>query len=137
MTTKKLHPSIQKFKEFVKANPLITQEVRNGNATWQELYEDWYLLGEEDSRWEAFRNVQKNEDVNTEVTPEETKSDWMGQMMGIVKNMDPNQVQSHLSNLSQAIGAVQGLLSQFQGSKQVNQVKKTDSPPNLFSFRKD
>ncbi|SFA75932.1 MULTISPECIES: YlbD family protein [unclassified Bacillus (in: firmicutes)] len=137
MTTKNLHPSVLKFKEFVKANPLITQEVRKGNATWQELYEDWYLLGEEDSRWEAFRNVQKNEDVNVEVTSEETKSDWMGQMMGIVKNMDPNQVQSHLSNLSQAIGAVQGLLSQFQGSKQVNEVKKPDSPPNPFSFRKD
>ena len=57
MTEKKLHPSVLQFKEFVKNNPKIIQEVRKGKATWQELYEDWYLLGEDDSRWETIGTV--------------------------------------------------------------------------------
>ncbi len=40
----------------------------------------------------------------------------MSNIMGAVKNMDPNQVQHHINNLSQAIGAIQGVLSQFQWS---------------------
>ncbi len=54
MAQKKLHPSVIKFKEFVKNNPKLIQEVRKGKATWQELYEDWYVLGEEDKRWETL-----------------------------------------------------------------------------------
>ena len=42
MAKKNLHPSVQKFKGFVKDHPELIQEVRKGNTTWQELYEDWY-----------------------------------------------------------------------------------------------
>lgn len=59
MMPKKLHPSVVNFKEFVSNNPKLILEVRKGEATWQELYEDWYLLGEEDSRWEIIRSENK------------------------------------------------------------------------------
>ncbi|NRD78756.1 hypothetical protein HPT25_15445 [Bacillus sp. BRMEA1] len=135
MTEKKLHPSIQKFKEFVKNNPNLIQEVRKGKSTWQELYEDWYLLGEEDQRWERL-----GEETETESSPKQTESkgDFMSNMMGMFKKMDQNQIQSHLNNLSQAIGAIQGLLSQFQGPKSTNgPVNPPEGPRNPFSFRKD
>ncbi len=72
MTKTKLHPSVEKFKEFVKQNPRVIKEVRDGNATWQELYEDWYLLGEEDSRWDSYR---ENKD-NTQKTEEKKVTGW-------------------------------------------------------------
>jgi len=135
MTTKKLHPSVLEFKEFVKNNPKIIQEVRKGKATWQELYEDWYLLGEEDTRWET---------IGSETSPEvekkstDSKGDWMTNIMGMMKNMDPNQVQHHINNLSQAIGAIQGVLSQFGGSSPGGSpVKPVEGPKHPFSFRKD
>lgn len=68
MTKTKLHPSVEKFKEFVKQNPQIIKEVRAGNTTWQELYEDWYLLGEEDSRWDSYK-----ENKDEAQKPEEKK----------------------------------------------------------------
>jgi hypothetical protein len=134
MSQKKVHPSIMKFKEFVRNNPKIIQEVRKGNATWQELYEDWYLLGEDDSRWDSI-----GEEKITEVeSSSEKKTDWMSTITGMMKKMDPNQVQHHINTLSQAIGAIQGLLTQFQGSNQPpNQVRNLDGPKNPFSFRKD
>lgn len=134
MSQKKVHPSIEKFKGFVRNNPKVIQEVRKGNATWQELYEDWYLLGEDDSRWDSI-GKEKNTDVES---ASEKKTDWMATISGMMKKMDPNQVQHHINNLSQAIGAVQGLLTQFQGGNQPpNQARNIEGPKSPFSFRKD
>ncbi|OIK14065.1 hypothetical protein BIV60_13200 [Bacillus sp. MUM 116] len=143
MVQKKLHPSVVKFKEFVKNNPNIIQEVRKGKATWQELYEDWYLLGEEDARWEQIgkeenKKNELTEDGEEQETTTEKKGDLLSNIMGMVNNMDPNQIQNHINNLSQAIGAIQGVLSQFQGSNGAKPSgKPQDGPINPFSFRKD
>ena len=136
MTQKKLHPSVLQFKEFVKNNPQIIKEVRNGKATWQELYEDWYLLGEEDTRWQTMDAEKKPESKTDQVS----KTDWLSNVMGMVKKMDPNQMQNHINSLSQALGAIQGVLSQFQGGN-VNansrQANPQEGPKHPFSFRKD
>ncbi|GLB61194.1 YlbD family protein [Cytobacillus sp. NCCP-133] len=134
MSDKKLHPSVVKFKEFVKQNPQIIKEVRTGNATWQDLYEDWYLLGEEDSRWDSFKENKKSEKSSNE-----KKSDWMGNIMGTLKQMDSNQMQGYINNLSQALSAVQGVISQFQGGKPAGGSSNSGNskPNNPFSFRKD
>ncbi|MDR7236163.1 hypothetical protein J2Y02_000772 [Neobacillus drentensis] len=134
MTEKKLHPSVLQFKEFVKDNPKIIQEVRKGKSTWQELYEDWYLLGEDDSRWETIGTVNDSESDSSS----ESKVDWMSSIVGMVKKMDPNQVQGHINNLSQALGAIQSVITQFQGNNPaVGSVKPPEGPKNPFMFRKD
>lgn len=147
MGQKKLHPSVIEFKEFVRNNPNIIQEVRKGSATWQELYEDWFLLGEEDERWEKLgkekevrKEVKKEvkKEAEEESIEEEKKTDWVGTITGMLKKMDPNQMQHHINNLSQAIGAIQGLLSQFQGTpSQPSNTREIEGPKNPFSFRKD
>lgn len=135
MKQKKLHPSVVKFKEFVKNNPKIIKEVRNGNATWQELYEEWYLLGEDDERWNTIGENKKSDDELSD----EKKSAWMSNITGMMKKIDPAQFQYHMNNLSQAIGAIQGLLSQFQGmnNQPANQAREIEQPRNPFAFRKD
>ncbi|WML38975.1 YlbD family protein [Neobacillus sp. OS1-2] len=134
MTQKKLHPSVLKFKEFVKSNPKIIKEVRDGKATWQELYEDWYLLGEEDQRWDVI-GTEKSTDTEPN---KESKGDWMANIMGMVKKMDPNQMQTHINNLSQALGAIQGVISQFQGGNSApGSSKPPEGPKHPFGFRKD
>lgn len=144
MTQKKLHPSVTKFKEFVRNNPKLIQEVRQGRATWQELYEDWYLLGEDDERWETI-GTGKNNDTelaisqkNKDESGEGKKADFMTAITGMMKKMDVNQFQNHVNNLSQAIGAIQGLLAQFQGNpSQPNNRGEIEGPKHPFSFRKD
>jgi hypothetical protein len=133
MMPKKLHPSVVNFKEFVRSNPKLILEVRKGKATWQELYEDWYLLGEDDSRWETVKpenNLKSDESTDK-------KGDWISTILGTVQKMDPEQVQHYINNLSQALGSIQGVLSQLQGSNKVNQEKQTNTPRHPFLFRKD
>ncbi|MBY0120825.1 YlbD family protein [Bacillus sp. S/N-304-OC-R1] len=134
MTKKELHPTVVQFKEFVKKNPKIVLEVREGRSSWQELYEDWYLLGEEDSKWESFRS-----DAQPENKTEEKKTDWMSNIFNSVKRMDPNQVQGYITNLNQALAAIQGVISQFQGSSNPGQKpSNVNQPPsNPFTFKKD
>ncbi|CAM3752834.1 YlbD family protein [Mesobacillus thioparans] len=133
MAKKKLHPSVEKFKEFVKAHPELAQEVRKGETTWQEMFEDWYLLGEDDPRWNT-KSDNKKDKKNDE---KDQKTDWLGTIMGAVKNMDPAQVQGQISNISQALGAIQGVLSQFQGKSGGSSGASNSGPAHPFSFRKD
>jgi hypothetical protein len=133
MTNKGLHPSIENFKVFVKNNPRVMEEVRSGKVTLQELYEEWFLLGEEDTRWDDFRSEKKEDGKSNEAN-----ADWMRTVLGTLKNMDPNQMQHYLGHLSQAIGAIQGVVAQFQnGSAQKNMNSSQNKPNNPFSFRKD
>lgn len=129
---KNLHPSVIKFKEFVKNNPALIMEVRNGNSTWQELYEDWYLLGEEDDRWATLGVKTNTEDKENN----EKKGDWMSTILGTVQKMDPDQIQHYINNFSQALGAIQGVISQFQGSQPKQGAAKIEHK-HPFSFRKD
>ncbi|MBS4172395.1 YlbD family protein [Bacillus sp. FJAT-49736] len=141
MATKKLHPSVEKFKSFVKEHPGLIKEVRKGEQTWQDLFEDWYLLGEDDPRWESYQNENAE---GTQAKEAKSKSSsksekgWMNQIGTVLQKMDPDQMQHHINNLSQAIAAVQGVLAQFQ-SPSSNQVQNPASPEakNPFSFRKD
>jgi len=125
---KELHPSVIKFKEFVKKNPNLIREVRKGNTTWQELYEDWYLLGEDDQRWGT---------TNSDAKTTEKKDDWISTVLGTVQKMDPNQIQVYVNNLSQALGAIQGVISQLKGNGSTTQVKPQNEPRHPFMFRKD
>ncbi|MGM0902590.1 MAG: YlbD family protein [Bacillota bacterium] len=135
---KTIHPSIQQFKMFVKENPGMIKEVRNGNATWQELYEEWYLLGEDDSRWESYREGSQVSRKQKDSEEKEKSGEWMSKIINTVKNMDQEQLQGQIGNISQAIAAIQGVLSQFQGSQQPsNPSSNRDAPQSPFSFRKD
>ena len=87
-TTKKLHPSVQQFKEFVNHHPKMVHEVRSGHKTWQQFYEEWYLLGEEDPIWAtyrpdgapAFSSVKENKKKKIIELKRKT-ADVMGQML--------------------------------------------------------
>jgi Putative coat protein len=133
---KSLHPKVKEFKEFVRKHPKIVKDVRNGNANWQELFEDWYLLGDEDTRWNPYRDTAEKNEKKDE---ESSKNGWFDHVGELVKKMDANQLQSHINNISEVLGTVQGVISQFQsnpkGTTVTNETRSKPSHP--FSFRKD
>lgn len=133
MATKQKHPSIEKFKDFVKRHPKLSEEVRNKRKTWQDLFEEWYLLGEEDESWESFRQDGAAKDDKVD---KGAKSDVIPQLLQSLKKMDMNQMQYHLTNVNSAIGNIQQLIQQF-----LPNASKGSSPSqaakNPFSFRKD
>ncbi len=151
MAKKQLHPSVQKFKEYVRAHPELIKQVRSGTNTWQELYEEWYLFGEDDSKENEtyddrtqsteFKNEFSTEEASKKEssTEESSKKDWMSTVLGAVRNMDPNQLQHHIVSISSALGAIQGVISSLHGgNSSQNPSKKNVSPPSHpFHFRQD
>ncbi len=117
MSEKKLHPTVEEFKDFVKQHPLLIREVRKGEHTWQELFEDWYLLGSDDPRWQSYQRDEKK----TDKTSSTGSPNWLSQIGKALKKIDGKQMETHIQNLNEAIGAIQGVLAQFQQTQQNNQ----------------
>ncbi|MGE7768091.1 YlbD family protein [Peribacillus sp. NPDC096540] len=141
---KKKRPSVDGFREFVKEHPYLVNEVRNKQATWQELFEEWYLLGEDHPRWQADGSLNESI-VKSEPQSQSEKGDQstelIGSLMSAVKNMDMGQIQQYITNANQAIGAIQGVLSAFQGNKSGGDStpppKDKGQRANPFIFNKD
>lgn len=138
---KKARPSVEQFKKFVKKHPMLKQEVKKGNYSWQELFEEWYMLGGDHEQWEAFKE-EAPADKESNQLDEVSKSDFVSLLLQSFKDMDMNQIQQYITNANQALGAIQGVISSFQGENQQAQIQEADEPvrrprPNPFAFRKD
>ncbi|EKN68470.1 putative coat protein [Schinkia azotoformans MEV2011] len=139
----KLHPKVAEFKKFVERHPGIVKEVRSKEKSWQELFEDWYMFGEEDSMWEKYRSGFENvSEIATKKDNPKKDSDFMSQILSIVKNIDMNEMQKHISNVSGAIANVQQIIEQFQGFKQNNtnnnpRMNGPRNPRQPFQYNKD
>ncbi|MED3642678.1 YlbD family protein [Caldifermentibacillus hisashii] len=142
MVKKSLHPSVEQFKNFVKKHPELIKEVRTGKKTWQEVYEEWYLLGEDDPKWAKYTKTGKPTAIKEETkSNNESKNAVFNQLITYLKNMDVNQLQHYLGQMSEAIDSVQQLLGQIRDTNQ----NRTEPEGNgeqwrrrhPFSFRKD
>jgi hypothetical protein len=145
MASIKTGPSVEEFREFIKEHPKLRQEVKNGNYTWQELFQEWYLLGGSNEQWETYKEksalVQSTEKAVAEksTTEDSEKSDIVSMLMNYMKNMDINQMQKYISNANQALAAIQTLIASLKGEAQKQEER--EPVPTLksdpFVFRKD
>ncbi|WP_010097894.1 YlbD family protein [Ornithinibacillus scapharcae] len=117
-----LHPTVRQFREFINQHPKLRKELRKTGRSWQEYYEKWLLLGEEDAFWDEY----KDEHVGSESSNDQ-KNELLGQMMRYFENVDINKVQKQVHQLSGTIATVQELLDQFQGNKRGN--PQQERPP--------
>lgn len=146
-----LHPSVKEFKEFVKQHPGIMTEVQDGKRTLQHVYEEWSILGASHEQWNAYSSTieseqqpeetqksssseQTNENQASEDSSAGSTSEFLGQMMGLVKKMNVQDLQGHLTQFSSVLGNVQNLMQTFQKPQEQTRRPESDSP---FSFRRD
>ncbi|WP_138415053.1 YlbD family protein [Aquibacillus sediminis] len=132
MTNKNLHPSIQEFKAFVKKHPGLIKEVKRNGESWQDYYEKWVLLGEDDPSWEKYKHESNTTEQNSPSKESDTKKDkqeLIQQFMKMVENVDLNKVEGHINQLNGAISNIQTLVGQFQEVKKQFPSKKANSNP--------
>lgn len=136
--TKKLSPEVQKFKAFVQKHPYLIKEVREKKTTWQELFEEWYLLGEDDPKWQAYRidttggHLRREKNKTMSVTE---KNEWLQQLLESLKKLDPEQIQTIASQLSKALD----IAIEFLKEMKTNEPERFPPPRSHhpFMFRKD
>lgn len=130
-----LHPTVIAFKEFINKHPLLLREIRKSGRSWQESYEQWALLGEDDPHWDQYKD-KIQEDIKDEKLDKDKStgkdSEFVGQLLKYTSNLDINKVQGQVDQLSKAITSIQEMMQQFKGSSKKEQAKE-----DPFSWVKD
>ncbi|WP_017727173.1 YlbD family protein [Halalkalibacterium ligniniphilum] len=135
-----LHPSVAEFKAFVKEHPLIIRDVRDGDKTLQEFFEEWSILGADHESWDVYkrRSHETNGDkqlIETEGTSEEGENkETVGYLLNMLKSINLTDLQQHLSQFGTVLNNVQNLMQSFQKPGNQQGQNEVDHP---FSFRRD
>lgn len=95
------------FRDFVSRYPLVRDEVRSGKRTWQSIYEDWVILGEQDQGWQKYAKgtpTATNEDKKIEdlLTSENLKNVW-----GYIKKINPDSISKTLNTVQKVLQITQ------------------------------
>ncbi len=99
---------MEDFREFVAKYPKLKDEVRNKKRTWQEIYEDFVLLGDDGSYLEY-----RDEEITNEVksTKRESKElikvdDNVKQVIEYIKKINPDTITKTISTVQKVVGMV-------------------------------
>ena len=93
------------FKTFAKAHPELVHYIKNGETTWQKLYEIYNIYGENESAWQDYLKTNK------------TKTDYnFKSITDKIKNIDLSSIQEHIATAQKALGIVEELTSKGSSS---------------------
>ncbi len=113
---------MENFRTFVSKHPLLKDEVRNKKFTWQNVYEEWSLYGEEDESWKKYEKIDQvfteNNEINDTQNETTTKDstvnlDSIKSIMNYVQKINPDSLNKTLNTVQKVIQIAQT----FSGSK--------------------
>ena len=107
---------IDAFKEFVKANPNLKKVMDKRKVSWQNLFEEWSLLGEE----KTLEHYSEEGDVDMSKTstsktsiPVTKEMAQIGEMIktcvGYVKKINPDNIAKTVNNVQKLMALVAGI----------------------------
>lgn len=111
---------MEQFRVFVSKHPLLKEEVRNNKFTWQNVYEEWVLYGEEDDSWKKYEQEKEiqEESIQNNQTPDKdsvstVNLDSIKSIMGYVQKINPDSLNKTLNTVQKVIQIAQT----FSGTK--------------------
>ena len=106
------------FKSFARTHPELINSIKNGESSWQKLYEVYDIDGEDDRAWSTYFN-KENIKATTNISD-------------IVKNIDMDSVQKHINTAQKALGLVQELTGKTSNAQNIIKGPITPRPINKF-----
>lgn len=103
------------FKEFVSRHPSIRDEVVKGNKTWQNIYEDWVILGENNAIWTPYRVKEEKMEKIDLLSSENLKN-----IMGYIKKINPDSISKTLNTVQKILQITQGISGKPTGIYNAN-----------------
>ena len=95
---------MNEFRSFVSKYPKLREEVRGGRRTWQNIYEEWVLFGEENFgnyKAEDIQNV-KNVIANSNINLDSVKN-----VVNYIKKINPDDLNKTLNTVQKVIQIAQ------------------------------
>lgn len=115
---------IDEFRAFVLQHPKIKDEVASGNTTWQKMYEDWVILGENDSKWNNYLSNDSNQQVNNQNETNKPKANTIEELLSgtsiknvinYVKKIDPDSISKTLNTVQKVLQITQSFSNRPTG----------------------
>jgi hypothetical protein len=128
-TTKK---AIDEFKAFVKKYPKLSKVRRENNLSWQDIFEEWVLYGEDKNFWKEYG-------IEIKAARSEKKLfDFGGgsgadilKVANFLNQLDPVDLQEKLKQVDSALSMIQGFIGQLgSGSDQSSSNTGGNMNPN-------
>lgn len=119
-----MQSKMDEFREFVRRHPKIRDEVRAGRRTWQNIYEEWVIYGEDDAQWYDYReepqtgNPVGGNNISLNV-------DSIKNIIGYIQKIDPDKLNRTLNSIQKVIQ-----IAQTFGSRQTHRTPYITSPYN-------
>ena len=113
---------MEEFRKFVSEHPTVRNEVLNGKKSWQQIYEDWVILGESDEMWKPYKKDTENttsSNSNPKKIEDLLSSDNLKTIVGYLKKINPD-------SLSKTLNTVQKVL-------QITQSFGTGATPSVYN----
>ena len=109
---------MEEFRSFVSKHPLLRDEVRNNKFTWQNVFDEWSLYGEDDESWKKYevRNeepstLDQQVDNSTNTTNDNANStvnlDSIKSIMNYVQKINPDSLNKTLNTVQKVIQIAQ------------------------------
>ena len=113
------------FKEFVRNNTFLINYVKNGNKTWQELYQLYDLYGEDEEAWNKFLDNNNGKKVN---------NNYLEEVVDMFKNIDVNKVQEGITSLQKTLGLFGDLFINRDSNNSTNNNRNYNPRPLYRRF---
>ena len=88
----------EKFKDFVKKNPVLLKHVKEGNKTWQNFYEIYDIYGEDEKAWSEYLNPASQVSATTTFD-----------LMSFIKKLDLDSIQNGVNSMQRVLGLLQDM----------------------------
>ena len=126
---------LNRFKTFLNNHPKLVRKIRKDGKSWQEIYEQWVLLGEDDIHWEQYREATEEKNQNSEEKSQtssklDLKPDFVKQILKYTETVDINKLQEQVQQLSNTISTVQEIVNLYK--KPQTKENRTRQPFDWF-----
>lgn len=97
-----MNSKMDEFRAFVSRHPTLRDEVRSGKRTWQNIYEEWVLYGEQDTQWQQYHNGSNPQYQNSQ--PQNMSlMDSVRNIFGYIQRINPDSLNNTLNTVQKAI----------------------------------
>ena len=100
---------MDEFRAFLTKYPGIVEDVKNGNHSWQQMYENWVVLGENDASWQKYQTApvlkETEQKAKSNTIEELLSSTSLKNVVNYVKKIDPDSIsKTKYCRLPKALG---------------------------------
>ena len=98
---------IDEFRNFVRKYPKIKEAVKNEVKTWQSLYEDWVMLGEDDNVWDIYKETYKTNDLGNKKIDDLLTTSNIKNIVEYIKKINPDSISKTLNTVQKVLQITQ------------------------------